>query len=186
MRVYISLWAVIALLFFICCQNPTETTPTDSSSTSSTIPTDVAEVYFNNLSDYDVNVYVGITPYAGQKNCTVKKRSSLTQNLGLSEFQTTFYFEYLIPVGSLTFPSFIGQVNIGYKTQLLEGGKTQTIKIEKLDQCETESAFLLIENKSSADYYLKNYAQFNIIQKLIWGIVRFLWILKFKLKANGE
>ncbi|MBR6200671.1 MAG: hypothetical protein IKQ61_10470 [Spirochaetales bacterium] len=127
-----------------------------SSSTSSTIPSDIAEVYFNNLSDYDVNVYVGITPYAGQKNCTVKKRSSLTQKIGLSEFQTTFYFEYLIPVGNLTFPSYSRKVDTGYKTQLLEGGKTQTIKIEKLDQCETDSAFLLIENKSGADYYLKN------------------------------
>ena len=46
--------------------------------------------------------------------------------------------------------------------------------------------FLQKCNLESASYYLENYAQLSFCQRLIWGLVRSLWILKFKLKTNGK
>ncbi len=159
MRSYIRLWIFLFLLFFVCCQVSTETespdSTTPSSLTPSAIPDDMAEVCFNNKSDYDVNVYVGITPSSGAESCTVKKHSTNTTiRLMVSKFETEFYFEYLIPVGNAIFPNFSRKVDTGHKTQRLEGGKQQTINIEIITQCKTDSAFLLLENKSGNDCYL--------------------------------
>lgn len=73
---------------------------------------------------------------------------------------------------------------LGYKNYCIP--KVYARHIGGASTSKISNLFLQKCNLESADYYLKNYAQLNIIQKLIWGIVRFLWILKFKLKANGE
>ncbi|MBR6061969.1 MAG: hypothetical protein IKP67_07820 [Spirochaetales bacterium] len=154
-RIFIFGLAAIIAVSIACCTTESETTPTTSVA-NDTLKT---EVYFNNLSDYEVNVYFNVTPYSKDKKsiANVKKRSNVTidSRPSFNNISDVFYFEYMIPVGDVTFPAFQNKDNIGYKTVLIEENKTNKINIEKITECTTESAFFLIENKSGVSIQLK-------------------------------
>ncbi len=149
---------VFVSIVFLCmfgCTVDNEPTTTSSVETN----TSKTEVYFNNLSDYEVNVYFNVTPYSKDKRAiaNVKKRSNTTIEIrpSFNNISDVFYFEYMIPVGDKSFPTYQNMQNIGFKTIYIESEKTTKVNIEKVTECITESSFFLLENKSGASIQLR-------------------------------
>lgn len=139
-------------LFFISCQNPASPAAPDSEQTS-------YEVSFKNSSQYDVNVYIGISPYYDTTPAfTVNYGSTKKYNMPLSQdsIGTAVYFEYLIKIGNAKFPFWDINTKECSCTVVVTKDNNNSVTISPITSCTTDSAFLLIENNTAAPVQLLN------------------------------
>lgn len=156
--------AALSFLFFSCVVEP-EKTPENNDENNNTKPNpgdknELGTITFENLSDYDVNVYFGVNPYVGSTLCTVPASSaSFSKQVRVSPDQSigdVFYFEYLIKIGNSVFPYWTKEATSGWKTVAVKKDNSSKITIEKLLKCESKSAYLLIENNTKSTVRLNN------------------------------
>lgn len=125
--------------------------------------------------------------------------------LNHSEYATKNYIEIELPSGScmLMNKSFIKSINsfdphtflyfeenilykktskLGLKNYLIPSCKC--IHLGASSTKKTSSIFIDMEGIKSANYYLKKYCTFNLIQKICWNLAIFLFKFKLFLKKN--
>ena len=115
-----------------------------------------ASVSFTNNSSYTVNVFVNAhRKLGGSVLVSVPARGKATTKLSPSATASgdAFYFEYIIPIGSVDFPYFSFNSSKG---AVISADKTNTITIDELTSCPTKSSYLVIENQTTAAAYLIN------------------------------
>lgn len=153
---FISL-LIIALSFasISCLFNPSQKrNPAGRQETPETTKIDTT---FINNSSYDVNVFINAhRRLDGSVRATVKAGQSLTTKIEPSQTDSgdAFYFEYLIPIGNISFPYFS---LANSKAYVISADKKNEITIDELTSCPTKSAYLCVENNSTSSIYLVNY-----------------------------
>lgn len=151
-----SLFLLISIIFISCSspntsQNQTED-KNDSNQESPT--TQSVSILIENSSQFDVNVYIASNhPYYGKPNITVPSNSQINYSFIPNEQGAdVFYFQYLINVGNVKIPYFAYEQS---KTLLVQN-ENKTLVIDELQKNPTNSAYLIIENKTNSQVYLKS------------------------------
>ena len=84
--------------------------------------------------------------------------------------ETFLYYEEMILYKKLQFVSRTNYCVPSVKCTHLGAGATQNQNSRFLQRC----------NLDSADHYLSRYGQMNFTQRLVWCMVKILWLLKFR------
>ncbi len=143
--------ALSCACFFSCKNNDDD--ESDSNQQEQT-PSEKVSVSFVNDSSFSVNVFVNAHRKMGGE---VLVTLSPSESKDIPMYPSTeksgypFYFEYLIPIGSVSFPYFSFDNSQVYK---VESGKKNEIKISELVSCKEKSSYLLLENNSDSTIYL--------------------------------
>ena len=139
-------------------QQETETTPDDIQKKPEDSQTDGGTVFvtFSNESSYAVNIFMNQVPQDDSSNSllTIPSGKSRAVSLPLSQnhIGDAFYFEYLIPVGTVSFPYFSYENSQAYEIVPTDN----RITIGELASCPTKSSYLLLENHAGMDISLIN------------------------------
>lgn len=161
---------VFVLLFYGCSfGQPQSDDKIDNKDKENVIPKDdvpengkndvvLSKVTVKNNSSYAVNVYTMSPTYQETPAFTIQANASYDANFPPSEttLGDVFYFEYLIKIGDSVFPFFNFDSSTCYKNLLIKKNTPATLIIDELQSCSTKSAYLLIENNSTADIYVQN------------------------------
>ena len=132
-----------------------------------------SKVLIKNNSDFDVNVYTVSPYYSDSPDFTVKARQTVTKYMKPSQVSVgdLFYFQYLIKIGSASFPYFSFDSQECYKYLLIKENQNAELTIDALKSCKSESAYILLENNTTSGIYMLNgvnfvhpygYADFNV------------------------
>lgn len=89
---------------------------------------------------------------------------------------TFLYYEELILYKKLQARSLVNYCVPGVRCTHLGAASTRNIASLFLQRC----------NFESADHYLTRYGEMSLLQRLVWGIVKAAWRLKFKIKASRK
>jgi len=144
----------LAVLFISACQEPEASKITHSPS-----PDNKTYVKFINPTDFDVNVYVNMPPTPGVLptfNAAIPKSGNIQFEISPSASGSngdTFYFEYQIPIGSITIPYYTANNVI---IQKIYENNVNTLNIPVLSSANTTSSFLVIENISNMDIWVQD------------------------------
>jgi uncharacterized repeat protein (TIGR02543 family) len=134
--------------------------PNNHSSDEQDVPSPDNKTYvgFNNPTDFNVKVYVDTPPKSDTDSSFADVRPK-----GYSEFEispsapgsngSTFYFEYLIPIGTVTIP-YYDYTNIRIKE--IKDQMVNKLDIPALTNNATTSKFLVIENASNMDIWVQD------------------------------
>lgn len=169
MKIKNYLFILLILLSFVSCnfnkeeektvpENPNTQEETGNGSGENTESKQKGTVYFENKSNYSVNVYLSLNPYTGTPCCTVNPKGTASYSFVPSDdsLGDVFWFEYLIKIGDATFPYCSEKSSSGYKYIKVSGNETKTLEIDNLTKCETKSAYFLLENDTSSEIRLVN------------------------------
>ncbi|MBQ0050938.1 MAG: hypothetical protein KBT11_02610 [Treponema sp.] len=162
---------IISLLFFSCSDSSDVTVASsdnkleekeedkkkdEENNDDSKTESSKVQVTFSNISSFDVKVYAYQNPITKSRaDILVEAGKSGQLNLDKSVSSTgdSFYFEYLVPVGDISFPYFSYENS---KIHRICDESENKIIIDELKSCPTKSAYILLENKSNTDFYLLN------------------------------
>lgn len=140
----------LILNFVSCVYGPDSNNPNNQNQT-----TDLQNVTVVNQSKFDVNVFIGHSPYYDEAaNFSIKKKSSDTVQIEPSgDVGHAVYFEYLIDIGNAQFPYW---KRGSYTSLNVIPGKSTTLYISELQECQSKSAYFLIENNTNLEIQLIN------------------------------
>jgi hypothetical protein len=109
-----------------------------------------------NNTPYAVNVYINAPPLYGEQVAdTIRTVPSKGENrwelLPSTEGSNgeTLYFEYLIPIGNVTFPHYPKGTDEGVKQVRLEKGVDNTVVLNELPPINADSSFVLVQNNTT-------------------------------------
>lgn len=151
-KILFLLCLALSCAYFCSCKN-NDDDESDSNQQEQT-PSEKVSVSFVNNSSFSVNVFVNAhRKMGGEVLVTLSPSESKDIPMYPSSEKSgyPFYFEYLIPVGSISFPYFSFDNSQIYK---VESGKKNEIKISELVSCKEKSSYLLLENNSDSSIYL--------------------------------
>lgn len=103
-------------------------------------------------------------------------KKELFQRIGGFDPGTFLYYEENILFKKLLAISRISYCVPSVKCTHLGAGATRKSSSRFLQRC----------NLESADHYLSNYGYLSFFQRLVWGIVKQMWLFKFKLTDNSH
>ena len=152
LRKILFLLLPLSILVLFSCKNDDDD-ESDSNQQEQT-PSEKVSVSFVNDSSFSVNVFVNAhRKMGGEVLVTLSPSESKDIPMYPSSEKSgyPFYFEYLIPIGSISFPYFSFDNSQIYK---VESGKKNEIKISELVSCKEKSSYLLLENNSDSTIYL--------------------------------
>ena len=142
------------IIVFICCFIFLILLSCDSpSSSQTTSPQQKTKIKFTNKSDFDVYVYITFPPAPD----TIPTFSDPIPAREDKEFdispakENMFYFEYMIPLGSITIPYYAS--NNSRPKEIKKG--SNHLDIPELLSTQTTSSFLVIENDSDTTIWLQ-------------------------------
>ena len=120
---------------------------------------DKTYINFKNNSAYSVAIYYNDNPNYNDSifatvNANTEKKVELNDNI-IGE--STFYFVYNFDLGNgeAVFPYFSSDSSINHKSAKIIENTITTITIDNITKCKTKSAFLLLENQTTSDIYIK-------------------------------
>lgn len=158
-KILFFLFLVLSLALIFCsCGTDPDPEPVSPQGQNTEQPADDGKVSiaFINSSSYAVNVFVNAhRRLGGSVLATVPVGQTVNKKLSPSATSTgdAFYFEYIIPIGSVSFPYFSYNNSQAY---VVASGKQNQVTIGELASCSTKSSYLLIENQTSSTVYLVN------------------------------
>ena len=158
-KILISCFLVLSLALIFCsCEDEPNPEPSSVQEQNQNQPSndDAIDVAFTNASSYAVNVFVNAhRRLGGSVLATVPTGQTISKQLSPSAISTgdVFYFEYSIPIGSVSFPYFSFNNTQAY---VVASGKENQITIGELVSCPTKSSYLVIENQTTSSAYLVN------------------------------
>ena len=118
-----------------------------------------ATVTIQNAGNFDVNVYVNSSPYYNVSPAlTVRAGSTAAYEMdpSLDAAGEVFYFEYLVQIGNAKFPYKTFENNQGAKSLYVKKNYQNLLVIDPLKKCQSESAFILLENNTSSQLEVYN------------------------------
>ncbi|MCQ2592140.1 MAG: hypothetical protein MJ188_05090 [Treponema sp.] len=170
MKHHILVLIILSILFISCIVAPSDSGSSTgnnsgnnngntSGNQNNNPPSKNGTVTFTNNSDFDVNIYETFNPYVGDILCVVSAKGTKTVELQQSSDASlgdVFYFEYLIDIGNAKFPYWSKASSSGWKTAVVNENENTNIQIDELYNCETSSAYFLIENNTNSTIHLNN------------------------------
>jgi len=139
-------------LVFLSCKQPETSHP----------PVNKTYIEFDNVSEFDVNVFKGVRPVQGNKPSfdTIpagKKKEFVTEptNTAINPNGDIFYFQYIISLGSVKIP-FPTTKDTVFK---IKKNNPNTLVIPGLSSTDTTSSYLIVENESSESISVLNGSQ---------------------------
>ncbi len=145
-------------IFLISCGVKEDSDNNESITPEPSVPEGSVPLLFENKSNYDVNVYIKLSPEYTKKSFTISPSNTYNYAFYKSPTDTTIpvFFEYLIKLGNAEFPYWPEEEGVGIKIAKVSDNGGDTITIDPLTHNTTKSAYFLVENNTTSDIYLKS------------------------------
>ncbi|MBO4857057.1 MAG: hypothetical protein J5527_00910 [Treponema sp.] len=160
---YFSFFILVFLVssIFYSCQDPSKT-PVDKTiiddEGGNEKHNEKTVLRFINNSSFDVSVYYGNNPYfSSSAFIEVPSKQSIDKEIeNVSDYSTTFYYVYNLtfPGSEAFFPHYPNDDKINHKSLKLEAKKINNIYIDEIEECDTKSAYIFLENRITSEIYL--------------------------------
>lgn len=130
------------------------------------IPENIStKVRFVNNSQYGVNVYYGVSPYTNTSPvATVASGESKAIDTKYVEDTVTFFFQYNLEIksGNFIFPYYPKDDKKNHQSLVLQKDSVNEVIITEITECNTKSAFLVLDNQSESQIYILQKDEYKI------------------------